>query len=164
MKNDQRELDLITQTIEEKACYANPGPVAVASAKFIDETYILIPREALPAVNFGSLDEAIANGGGTARIANITENVYEGDTEKMRTLAFQYLAMASYVESKKAKAEEQELTALRVEAWNIIHPQSQCTATDLSPAIFKDLSASDKNAINAIINLKRQLAEAKKKS
>jgi hypothetical protein len=163
LKNDQRELDLIASTIEQKACYANPGVAAEASAKFIDETYILIPRDSLPTVNFGILDDAF-NGPQLARVNNITENVYDGDTEKMKNLAFQYLAMASYVSGKKVLEEEKAHTDLRVDAWNTLHPQSMCTAKDIAPDLFKEISPKDQRAINAIVDLKIQLAEAKKKS
>ncbi len=164
MKNDQRELDLITQTIEEKACYANPGPTAVASVKFIDETYILIPRDDLPVVNFGTLDDAFGGAPQLARIENITENVYEGDTEKMRWLAYQYLAMASYVSGKQSLEEEKALTKLRVEAWKMLHPQSNVIDSDLTPDHYDLLIGKDKRALDAIVDLKRQLAEAVKKS
>lgn len=159
MKNDKRDLDLITRTIEENACYANPGPTAVISVQFIDETYILIPREALPPVNFGSLEDAF--GPSVARIENITENVYEGDTEKMRWLAYQYLSMASYVDGKKALVKETQLKKERFEAYRLIYPNCVGTADDLT---FNNLSVSDRNAVNALITLKAQLAEAKKKS
>lgn len=163
MKNDQRELDLITQTIEEKACYANPGPTAVASVKFIDETYLLIPRDDLPVVSFGVLDDAYG-GPQVARIENITENVYSGDTEKMKKLAFQYLAMASYVSGKQSLEEEKALTSLRVEAWKLLHPLSNVNDSDLTPTHYDQLIGKDKRAIDAIVDLKRQLAEAGKKS
>lgn len=163
MKNDQRELDLIIQTIEEKACYANPGPVARDSAKFIDETYIIIPRDSLPTVNFGILDDAYG-GPQVARIENITENVYNGNAEKMMKLAFQYISMASYVSGKQATKDEKALTKLRVEAWKMLHPQSGITEDDLSPAHYDRLLLNDKAAVDAIVALKRQLAKALEKS
>lgn len=160
LKNALKDLGLIIEKIEELACHHNPGPTASRAVEMIDDTYVLIPREILPEISFGSLDEAIA-GDGYARTTNLTEKVADGDVHKMRSMALQYLVMAHYVQEKKQKAEEAELLALRVEAWNILHPMSGMTA-DLFR--WDGASFAEKTAVNAIVDLKRQLAKALNKS
>ncbi len=159
MKNDPNELDLIIKKIEELACHHNPGPTAEGAATFIDEVYVLIPRETLPSVGFGTLDDAY--GPQVARIDNITENVYSGDTDKMRNLAYQYLTMAEYVDEKNHAAKEAELNILRAEAWNVLHPGSAMESHHFS---WLGCDKTEENAINAIVDLKRQLAKAQGKS
>lgn len=160
MTNDPQDLSLIIQKIEELACHNNPGPAAEKAVAFIDETYILIPREELPEVTFGNLDDAF-DGPQVGRILNITENVYDGDTEKMRKLAFQYLSMAEYVDQKKHAAEEAALNVLRAEAWNAIHPGSFMSAERFN---WLGCDRTEKQAINAIVDLKLQLAKLQARS
>lgn len=159
MKNDPQELQLIIEEIEREACHNNPGPTAEAAAKFIDNTYVLIPREELPTVTFGTLDDAY--GPQVARVENVTEKVYNGDTDKMRKLAYQYLVIADYVAEKQHTAKEAELNILRAEAWNLIHPGSSLTAETFS---WLGCDRTEKSAINAIIDLKLQLAKLQAKS
>lgn len=160
MKNDPQDLDLIVKKIEELACHHNPGPTAEKAVAFVDEIYVLIAREELPEVSFGSLDDAFG-GPQVARILNITENVYDGDTEKMKKLALQYLSMASYVVGKKEAAEEAKLNVLRAEAWNLLHPGSIMQAHQFN---WLGCDTTEKKAIDAIVDLKRQLAKAQGKS
>jgi hypothetical protein len=159
LKNDPQEIQLIIEEIEREACHNNPGPTAEAAAAFIDETYLQIPKESLPTPNFGSLEDAF--GPQVARIGSITENVFDGDFDKMRRLGYEYLSMSFYVAEKKQKQEEAELQALRADAWNLIHPHS-----DVSPEQFDwaNCNTTVRNAINAIVDLKRQLAKATEKS
>ena len=164
MKNDPKEINLIVSKIEELACYDNPGPTAVKAGEYIDETYLLIPREELPAVTYGTLDDAfgeapkgrIMHGQHTA----LTESVLSGDTKRMREVAYQYLSMAEFVDDKVEKAKEAKLNGLRAEAWNEIHPGSFWTADNFN---WAGVDATERAAINAIVKLKLQLAKALEK-
>jgi hypothetical protein len=160
LKNNEQDLDLIVKEIERLACHNNPGPTAELAVSFIDETYVLIPREELPAVTFGTLDDAYG-GPQVGRILNITENIYEGDTDKMRKLAYQYLSMAEFVDEKKHKESEAKLNVLRAEAWNLLHPGSFMEAHEFH---WLGCDKTEKNAINAIVELKLELAKVKEKS
>lgn len=162
MKNSQNDLNLITQTFEEEGCYDNPRAAAVASVAFLDNFYVVIPRSALPKIGFGSLDDAFA-GNTKAKLENMSENVHDGNTEKMRNLAYQYLVMADYVDGKVKRVEESNLTKLRVEAWLTLHPKSGITAADMTAADYDQLTRNDKAAVDAVVALKRELAELKKK-
>jgi hypothetical protein len=162
LTNPQSDINLIVQKIEELACHNNPGPTAVKAGEFIDETYLLIPREELPSVTFGTVDDAYGGGEPKGRIMKgkhtaLTEHVLSGDTKRMREVAYEYLAMAEYVDQKKKQAEEAELNKLRAEAWNEIHPGSLMRADQFH---WQGVDKVERNAIEAIVKLKLRLAKA----
>lgn len=167
MSNPKKELDLITSKIEELACHDNPGPTAVKAAAFIDETYLLIPKETLPAVTYGTIDDAFSSPRARILSANglvsLTDQVLNGDTSRMRTMGLQYLAMAEHIESKRVSAEAAKLKKERYNAYLTIFPDSNM--------IFEDfdydgtlIPSSSRRAITRILELEAQLAESKKKS
>lgn len=160
MKNDKRDLNLIVQTIEELGCYNNPGPAAAVSAKFIDETYVLIPREVLPQISFGSLDDAFS-GVQKAQLASITEHVFNGDAKKMRDLAYQYLSMASYVDGKKEMEQIESAKRNRFAVFQDLFPESTCTLDNFQ---WSSMTKFERDVIDKMVLLNIELADAKKKS
>lgn len=158
--NDPKDLTDITQRIEHLSRYMNSGPAAEGSAKYIDENYVIINRSSLPTIGFGSLDEAFA-GDNYARLEHITEDAHGGDTKKMRNFAYQYLVMADYIDGKNRQAEQEELRANRYEAWKILYPESTITEDAFR---WSGVNTIERNAINAIIDLKTTLDAYRKKS
>lgn len=157
--NSQKDLNLIISRIENEACYNNPGPAAESAVKWVDEEYVLIPRETLPVVEHPSLDDALG-GDTTVRLKNITETAFGGDYKKMRDLGLQYLVMADHIENKVQKEVESKLRLERFRAYNLIHPNNVSSIDNVN---FDSLSTTDKNAINVILDLKAQLAKAQEK-
>lgn len=149
MKNDSKIIDEITQKIEERACYGNPGPVAVESGKFIDENFVLIRRSDLPKVA-----PSPHTGRGITSILN--ECASGGDPEKMRNLAHHYLAMADFVDSKKDKEAEEKLNADRYRIFMQLVPHSPAT---LSNFMWNNCLPTTRNAITRILELESQLAK-----
>lgn len=127
MINLDKDLNLIVSHIEELACSNNPGPTAVHAADFIDETFILVPREALPKITFGTLDEALAAGIGTAQTEHLTEKAFDGDFKRMRNLGLQYLVMADYVEQKAIKEQIDTAKLRRYKVFKELFPENIAT-------------------------------------
>lgn len=159
--NNQRDLNLIISKIEEEACYKTAGSAAVGAANWLDGEYVLIPRETLPTVQHPSLDDALG-GETTVRLKNITELAFGGDYKKMRDLALQYLVMADFIENKAQKEKETKLKADQLEAYKILFPNTGMALEDFD-IDHVSISQSAKNAINAILDLKSQLAKAQEK-
>lgn len=149
MKNDTKIIDEITQKIEERACYGNPGPVAVDSGKFIDTNFLLIRRSDLPTV-------AIINGKGD--LIHINEQASQGNTDTMRTIAYEYLAMADFVDAKASDAAEKELKKKRWEAYSTIYPYQNMYSFD-SFDYMRDTQINVQRAIDEIVKLRNQLAK-----
>lgn len=151
MKNDNRIIDEITHKIEERACYGNPGPVAVESGKFIDENFVLIRRSDLPKVE-------VSIHTGRAYTDAINETASGGDPEKMRNLAYQYLAMADFIDSKKDKEAELKLQHQRWNAYLAIYPNQNMYTFD-SFDYMRDTQISIRRAIDEIVKLRNELAK-----
>jgi hypothetical protein len=155
--NNPKDLDLIISQIENEGCYKNPGPAAEAAVKWLDEEFVLIPRETLPVIKHPSLDDALG-GDTTARLTNIGEQAFGGDHKKMRDLALQYLVMADFIENKAAKEAETKLKAAQFDAYKILFPRTTATVDDFD-INDKMISVSTRNGIAAIMELKAQLAK-----
>jgi hypothetical protein len=153
LKNDPKDLDLIIKEIEELACTNNPGPTAVSAVQFIDDTYILLPREALPTLSFGSLDEAFG-GNSYARTKNLTENVFDRDFRKIRDLGLQYLVMADHIEAKIVKAEIDSSKARRFKVFRELFPESECT---LDKFHWSSMTQFEQTVIDKMVLLNMEL-------
>lgn len=147
MANRKADLDEITSVIEELGCTNNPGPTAVESAKIIDRSFLVIPKNQLPKVEISP--------SGNGRLPHITEAASKGDTKVMRELAYEYLAMADFVDAKKAKDEDLKLKTARWNAYKVLYPYQNMWT--LGTFNYDDLDALPKRAINEIVNLRSQL-------
>lgn len=154
MKNNNNDLNLIIAEIEELACSNNPGPTATRAVDMIDETYVLIPREILPTITFGTLDDALS-GSGYARVDNLTEAVYDGDTAKMRKLAYQYLVMADYVEQKVAKEQIDRAKSRRYKIFKELFPENHTTL--LETFEWSSLHSFEKMVIEKMVLLNMEI-------
>lgn len=155
--NNSKDLNLIISRFENEAVYKNPGHAAVTAVEWLDEEFVLIPRETLPVIQHPSLDDAFG-GDTTARLTNITELAFGGDYKKMRDLGLQYLVMANFMESKQKTEEETTLKTARFEAYKTLFPNTGMLFDDFD---FESsgISQSNKNAITAIVLLKEKLAK-----
>lgn len=151
MKNDNRIIDEITHKIEERACYGNPGPVAVESGKFIDENFVLIRRSDLPEVQISSHT-------GNGYTDGIHETASGGNPEKMRKIAYQYLALADFIDAKKTTEAEQKLRRQRWEAYETVYPY-QNMYTFESFDYKEHTPVNIQRAIDEIVKLRDRLAK-----
>jgi hypothetical protein len=69
--------------------------------------------------------------------------------------------MADYIDGKNRQAEQEELRANRYEAWKILYPESTITEDAFR---WSGVNTIERNAINAIIDLKTTLDAYRKKS
>lgn len=148
MENKAVYLNEIITVIETLACTNNPGPTAVEAVKHIDKHFMLIYRTLdLPKVEISP--------SGTGRLPHITEAASKGDTKVMRELAYEYLAMADFVDAKKAKDEDLKLKTARWNAYKVLYPyQNMWTFGTFN---YDELESVPKRAINEIVNLRSQL-------
>lgn len=149
MTNSTKIINEITQKIEERACYDNPGPAAVESGKFIDENFVLIRRSDLPKVEISQY-----TGRGTT--ISINEATLGGDPGRMRRLAYQYLAMADFIDAKKDKEAEEKLNADRFRVFKQIMPDTSATILTFR---WDNCFPSTQNAITRILELESQFDE-----
>lgn len=151
MKNDTKIINEITQKIEERACYGNPGPVAVDSGKFIDTNFLLIRRSDLPEV-------AISLQTGRGHTDGLTESSSGGNPDKLRKVAYQYLAIADFIDAKKDKEAKAKLQQQRWEAYSTIYPYQNMYTFD-SFDYMRDTQINVQRAIDEIVKLRSQLAK-----
>lgn len=147
MANRKADLDEIVSVIEELACTNNPGPTAVEAVKIIDRSFHLIPKNYLPKVE--------TSPSGFGRLPHITEGASKGDTKVMRELAYEYLAMADYVDAKKAKDEDLKLTTARWNAYKVLYPYQNIWT--LGTFNYDDLDSVPKRAVDEIVKLRAQI-------
>lgn len=147
MENKKKYLNEIITVIEDLACYNNPGPTATKAAARIDLEYVLIPKTDMPTVEISP--------SGTGRLPHITEAASKGDTKVMRELAYEYLAMADFVDAKKAKDEDLKLKTARWNAYKVLYPyQNMWTFGTFN---YEELDSVPKRAIDEIVKLRTQL-------
>jgi hypothetical protein len=148
LENKKQYLNEITTVIETLACTNNPGPTAVEAAKHIDKHFHLIYRTLdLPKVEIGP--------SGIGRLSHITEGASKGDTKVMRELAYEYLAMADFVDAKRNKEQDMKLRTDRWNAYKILYPYQNMWT--LGTFNYEDLDPLPKRAIDEIVRLRSQL-------
>lgn len=151
MKNATKIIDSIVQTIEVKNLYSNPGPAAKSAGVEIDDSYIVIPRSDLPKITFGYLGD-----GGTPQLTHINANASKGNTSVMREIAYEYLAMADYLDGKKAEGETLKLRTAQWEAYSTIYPHQNMY--EFETFDYKDnTQVNIQRAIDEIVKLRAQL-------
>lgn len=148
MKNATKIIDEIVSTIEEKACYNNPGPAAREAVAEMDEDYIIIPRSGLPKITYSSV--------GTPSLTRISARASNGDTTEMRSLAYEYLTMADYLDDKKAEGETLKLRTAQWEAYSTIFPYQNMYEFDTFD--YKvNTQVNTQRAIDEIVKLRAQI-------
>jgi hypothetical protein len=114
----------------------------------IDSNYLLIPKFLFPKIRFKPFT-------GTAELDHITEDASKGNTTTMRELAYEYLAMADYVDNKKIEAENLKLNTQRWDAYNVLFPyQNMYTLETFN---YDALDPVPKRAIEEIARLRAEL-------
>ena len=146
MENNPKIVKRIEEIIEELACYNNPGPAAVKAAHIINDDYLLIPETDLPVVEVT---------GSRAHTDTLTEYVCDGNTEAMRKKAYQYLAMAEYVDRHRKTKEAEELAANRLEVWRELNPLPFGSIYFKENWKWENLKTSEKKAIDLILDLRK---------
>lgn len=148
MKNSTKTVSELISTIEEKACYNNPGPAAKAAVAEIDADYIIIPRSELPTPFKSST--------GTAVLTHINEYASKGDRNVMRKIAYEYLAMADYLDDKRADEESQKLRTAQWEAYSTIYPHQNMY--EFETFDYKEnTQVNIQRAIDEIVKLRAQI-------
>lgn len=148
MKNDTKTVNEMVSTIEEKACYNNPGEAAKEAVAEFDADYVIIPRSVLPIVTRTST--------GMARLPNMTEHAALGSTSEMRRIAYEYLAMADYLDDKKEDAAAQKLRKAQWEAYSTIYPYQNMY--EFETFDYKEnTQVNIQRAIDEIVKLRAQI-------
>ena len=154
MKNNERDVELIMDWVKNlKGVSTNPGPLGPQVANMVDNVFVLIPKETLPEVTFGSLDDAFG-GGDYARTKNTTETTFDGNFKKMREIGLQYLVMADYVEAKGVKEQIDAAKARRFKVFRELFPESECT---LDKFHWSSLKPFEQTVIDKMVLLKMEL-------
>lgn len=115
----------------------------------ISNTYLLIPKFLFPKVYLSE------NNRGT--LSRINEFTSGGNPEDMRKMAYEYLAMADYIDTKKEQ-EGLKLKEAQFAAYNHLFPYQNLydTIDDFNYATL-DLKVSERRAIDEIVRLKSQI-------
>lgn len=149
MENKKHYLEEISTVVETLLLTHDYKDAAVEAAKHIDKHFFLIYRTL-------DLPKVETSPSGTGRLPHITEAASKGDTKTMRELAFEYLAMAEYVDKKKAKDEDMKLKTARFNAYKAIFPY-QNMHTLGSFDYERDLNQPIQRAVDEIVKLRIQL-------
>lgn len=148
MENNPKIVKRIEEIIEELACYNNPGPTAVRAANIIVGEFILVPKIDLPSVDVRN---------GKAHLESVSEWVCKGDTDRMRDMAYQYLAMAEYVDMNQKNKEAEELAARRLEVWKELNPLPFDADYYAERWTWDSLKSSERRSIDMILDLRSKI-------
>lgn len=159
MINSFYHLEEISSVIENAMAVGN-GKAVASATKIIDDAFVIIPKNKLPIINFGTLDEAFA-GEQRARTTNLTEKVLDGNFENMRELGLQYLVMADYVENKKAKEQEDSAKRNRFAVFQELFPDA--AESGIEEFKWSSLTKFERTVIDKMVLMQMEIDEAKKK-
>lgn len=155
MKNNPHDLAIVIERAKD-LCLSPTIPVGAIPAQVadhLDGTFVVIPRSILPKIDFGSLDDALG-GNQIAQIAYLTEEDFDGDHEKMRSIGLSYLVMADYLKNKAEKEQEIIIKGHRFSVFKELFPDSK---TNLFQFCWDNLTTFERMVIDKMVLMKMEL-------
>lgn len=142
MKNKQEHINNVKTIVKKSSQMSNGSDNAALE---IDAQYLLIPKFLFP--------KPTVNSNGNATLTRINERDRKGDSGEMRKLAYEYLAMADYVDHKKIE-EAKALKKRQFEAFKLLYPTSAITEGNFN---YDAQVAIEQRAIDVVSNLLYQI-------